>query len=115
MVTVKDYKTITNRDGEDFFALVVEGGVQPVRSQRTGRIYFTTRSATVPTTFDEDTCKKVINTNFNGEVRRVDCDPYEYTIEETGEIIELSHRWEFMDDTLEILEKHLVDKQEEIN
>lgn len=114
MVTVKDYKTITNRDGENFYALVVTGGVQPVKSQRTGRIYFTTRTATVPTTFDEETCKKVLGTTFNGEVERVECEPYEYTIEDTGEVIELSHRWEFVDDALEMLEKHLVDKKEKI-
>ena len=115
MVKVTDFKTITNRDGEQFHALVVTGGVQPVKSQRTGRIYFTTRTATVPTTFDEETCKGVIGTSFDGNVERVECEPYEYAIEDTGEVIELSHRWEFLDETLEMLEKHLVNENEKIN
>ena len=55
MVTIKDYKTITKDDGEKFFALIVEGGIEPVISQRTGRTYFTARTATVPTTFGEET------------------------------------------------------------
>jgi hypothetical protein len=25
----------------------------------------------------------------------VSCEPYEYTIQETGEVIDLAHRWEY--------------------
>ena len=109
MVTIKDLKTIKKDDGEEFYCLIVEGGIQPVKSQKTGRMYFTTRTATVPTTFDLKTCKKVIGTSFEGEVRKVACDPYDYTIEDTGETIELKHRWEFIDDTLDVLEEHVVE------
>jgi len=108
MVTIKDLKTIKKENGEEFHCLIVEGGVQPVKSKRTGRIYFTARHATVPTTFDLKTCKKVIGTSFDGEVRKVSCDPYSYVIEDTGETIELDYRWEFVDDTLDVLEEHVV-------
>ena len=114
MVIVKDLKPITKSDGETFYCLIVEGSVEPVRSEKTGRIYFTARRATVPTTFDQKTCKKVIGTEFEGEVRKVECDPYLYTIEDTGEEIELSHRWEFQDESLEMLEKHMVKEKETI-
>lgn len=108
MVTIKDFKTITKSDGEKFYALIVQGGVEPVKSQKTGRMYFTARKSTVPTTFDEKVCKSVLGTRFNGEVKRIECDPYEYTIESTGEVIELSHRWEYVDDDLQLLNDHVV-------
>ena len=114
MVIVKDLKPIKKKDGETFYALIVEGSVEPVRSEKTGRIYFSTRRATVPTTFDERTCKKVIGTEFEGEVRKKVCEPYKYIIEDTGEEIELSHRWEFVDESLEMLEKHIVKVTETI-
>jgi hypothetical protein len=28
-------------------------------------------------------------------VVKVECEAYEYTIKETGEVVELSHRWEY--------------------
>lgn len=40
-----------------------------------------------------------------GTIRKVPTEPYEYTIEATGEIIELSHRWEFVDPALEMEEQ----------
>ncbi|WP_353779681.1 hypothetical protein [Winogradskyella sp. 3972H.M.0a.05] len=112
MVTVKNFKTITKSNGEKFNALIVEGGVQPVLSQKTNRIYFTSRRAIVPCTLDGEACKTVIGMEFQGEVAKVACDPYAYTIEETGETIQLSHRWEYKDDQLEAIEKHLVKETE---
>ncbi|WP_053971144.1 hypothetical protein [Mangrovimonas sp. ST2L15] len=114
MVTIKNFKAITKSDGEKFFALIVEGGVQPVKSQNTGRIYFTTRSATVPTTFDEAICKQVIGEAFNGDIVKVDCEPYDYTIEQTGEVIQLSHRWEYKDEALDVMENMVVKKNQKI-
>ena len=108
MVTIKNFKTITKSDGEKFYALIVQGGVEPVKSQKTGKMYFTARTSTVPTTFDEKICKSVLGTHFNGEVRKVECKPYEYTIEATGEMLTLSHRWEYVDDDLQLLTDHVV-------
>mgnify|MGYP001822874917 CR=1 FL=1 len=114
MVIVKNVKPIQKKDGETFYALIVEGSVEPVRSGKTGRIYFTVKRASVPTTFDEMTCKRAIGSQFEGEIRKVNCDPYKYIIEDTGEEIELSHRWEFVDESIEVLEKHMVKKKETI-
>lgn len=115
MVKIKDVKTVTKSNGEEFYCLIVEGGVQPVISDKTGRMYFTTRTATVPTTFDLKTCKNIIGSEFEGEVRKVVCEPYEYVIEDTGEIINLSHRWEFIDEGQKVLQDHLVKETETIN
>ena len=114
MVIIKDYQKITKDDGEAFFTLVVQGGVEPVKSQKTGRIYFTARTARVPTTFDEKTCKSVIGTEFDGEIKKVTCEPYKYVIKDNGEEIELKHRWEFVDESLDLIQKHVVNTTEEI-
>lgn len=97
MVRITDFKSIAKGDGEKFYALVLQGGVEPIKSENTGRMYFTTRKATVPTTFDENTCKSVLGTTFEGEIKKVPCEPYEFTLESTGEILELTHRWEYVE------------------
>lgn len=114
MVTIKDYKTITKDDGEEFFALIVEGGVEPVTSQSTGRTYFTVRKAVVSTTFDEESCKAAIGTQFPGVIRKVEVEPYNYTIKDTQETIELSYRWEYVYDNLQVLKDHVVKDKESI-
>lgn len=95
MVTITDYKTVLNKDGETFYALVVESGLEPVRSQKTGKLYFTTRKCSVPTTFDQNACKKMLGTQLEGNIRKIPCDPYEYVVKETGEILELNYHWEY--------------------
>ena len=98
MVTVKEFLQRESKDGEKFFVLVLSGGATPVKSKRTGRMYFTQKTATVPATFDEQTCESLIGSQFPGRIVKVECEPYEYTIKETGEVIELKHRWEYQDD-----------------
>jgi len=110
MVTVKDVKTVENSQGEEFFGLIVQSGAMPVKSQTSGRIYFTAKTAFVPTTFDEETAKALIGMQFDGEIRKVATDPYEYTIEETGEVIELHHRWQYIDPALDVVEQQVVEE-----
>lgn len=105
MVTVKEIKKAENSKGEEFFGLIVQSGAMPVKSKKTGRIYFTAKTAFVATTFDEETATSLVGTEFEGTVKKVETAPYEYTIEETGEIIELSHRWEYVDPVLELEEQ----------
>jgi len=47
-------------------------------------------------TLDEDSCKAMIGEKLDGKIEKVTCDPYEYVIQETGEVIELSHRWSYV-------------------
>ena len=68
-------------------------------------MYFTAKTAFVATTFDEQTASSLVGMEFEGTIRKVETDPYQYTIEETGEIIELSHRWEYVDPALEMAEQ----------
>ena len=105
MVTVKEIKKAKNSDDEEFYGLIVQSGAVSVKSKQTGRVYFTAKTAFVATTFDEETASSLIGTTFEGSIKKVATDPYEYTIEETGEVIELSHRWEYFDPALDMEEQ----------
>ena len=83
MVTIKDYKTFQKENGENFFALVVQGGLEAVKSKETNRTYFTAKTATVACTFDEETCVNLIGTEMPGKIMKVDVEPYEYAIPDT--------------------------------
>jgi len=111
MVTIIDFKTFTKENGENFFGLVVQGGIEATRSLLTGKMYFTAKTATVPTTFNETTCKSLVGTTLEGCVKKIDCDSYNYTVKETGEIIKLSHRYEYLSAEEEILHKNLVSEE----
>ena len=102
MVTVKEVKKAENSMGEEFYGLIVQSGAVAVKSKETGRIYFTAKTAFVSTTFDEETANSMIGQEFEGTIKKVETDPYEYTIEETGEVIQLSHRWEYHDPALDL-------------
>jgi hypothetical protein len=107
MVTIVNYKTFEKENGENFYCLVVQGGVEAVKSQQTGKTYFTTRNATVPTTFDEQTCFDLIGTKINGIVKKVETDAYDYTVADTGEIIQLNHKYEYVSDEDNIIESNV--------
>jgi len=110
MVTVKDYKRRENKDGEEFFVLVLQGEVVPVKSKTTDRLYFTAKTCTVSSTFDEDTCREIIGLQFPGKIVKVETEPYEFTIPETGEIITLNHRWEYIDNIKEMVSENMVEE-----
>ncbi len=92
MVTIVKTKSATNADGQEFFMLVVQGGVETIQSKETGRFYLTARKATVSSTFDEETCNSLIGTKLPGGIEKSEVDPYTYINEDTGEEFELSHR-----------------------
>ena len=96
MVRIIDYKVRENRDGDVFIALIVQGGIQLVKSKESGMYYATSKKASLPSTFDEETCKSLIGQELDGTVEKVDCEPYEITNEETGEVLQLNYRWVYV-------------------
>lgn len=111
MVKITDYKTMQNEANETFHSLVVQGGLESVRSKETNRIYFTVRQASVPCTFDEETCKSLVGSELDGAVVRVEVDPYEYVNEDTGETSVLSHRYEYISEEQQIVNQNLVESE----
>ena len=100
MVKIIDYKQRTTEDGRSFFTLTLQGGIEIVHSSN-GKQYVTIRKASMPTTFDELTCQSLVGVDLPGTIQRVDCNPYEYTVPNTGEMILLSHRYEYVQDAPE--------------
>ncbi|MGQ8336287.1 hypothetical protein ACUNWD_07015 [Sunxiuqinia sp. A32] len=96
MVTIVDHALRKNHEGEEFFALILQGGIEMVKSKESGRYYATAKRASIPSTFDEQTCKSMVGLQLPGSIRKVECEPYEITIEESGEVMELNHRWEYL-------------------
>jgi hypothetical protein len=95
MVTVIGYKPVEKEDGTVFFKLQLQGGAEPVMSQSTGKYYLTARTCSIPTTFNENECKRLVGTNLQGSIIKVQTDEYDYKVPETGELISLTHRWEY--------------------
>ena len=96
MVKIVDYRIRTNSQGEEFCALILQGGLEMVKSQETGRFYATAKSASITSTFTEDQCKGLIGSEIPGSIRKVECEPYEFTIKDTGEVVTLKHRWDYL-------------------
>ena len=97
MVRISNYIKRTTEEGKEFYILELQGGIEVVKSRETGKLYMTARKASMSCTFDELTCQSLIGTELPGSVKKVECDAYEYTIKDTGEVITLSHRFEYLE------------------
>lgn len=95
MAKIMDYELRNSEEKGEFFVLILQGGVEIVKSE-SGNMYATARKASMPCTFNEATCKMLIGEEIEGEVKKVACEEYQYTIPETGQKITLSHRYEFI-------------------
>lgn len=93
MVTISNYKEREREDGSFFFVLEVQGGVELLRSQKTGQFYATSKKAYLPCTFNEKICQGLIGSTLEGSICKMECEPFSYIVPETGEEITLSHRW----------------------
>lgn len=98
MVRIVNYQKRQAENGKEFFVLELQGGIEMVKSAETGKFYVTARKASISSTFDEITCKALIGTELPGSVEKVNCEPYNYTIKDTGEVITLCHRFEYVEE-----------------
>ena len=98
MVKIVDFVKRTNRDGKEFNALILQSGIELVKSRETQRWYATAKRASITSTFDDAMCQSLIGTEIPGSVQRVQTEPYEFTVRDTGEVLTLTHRWVYMKD-----------------
>jgi hypothetical protein len=96
MIKIINYKLSKNADGKEFVSLKLQGGVEAIQSQQTGRFYLTAKTCYISSTFDEQTAKGLVGSEIPGSVVRVACEPYEYTVKDTGEVLTLAHRFEYL-------------------
>lgn len=95
MVTVVNYKQHEKADGDKFFTLELRGELEMVKSQKTGKFYATTKKCSIVSTFDEHVCKMMIGKSLPGSIVKKEVESYDYAIPESGEVIQLTHRWEY--------------------
>ena len=99
MVTVKAFVKRKTTDGREFLSMELVGGVELVQSNNTGRFYATVRKCSVPATFDESIADSLVGSKIPGEIVRIECAPYEYTIQSTGEVVTLQHSFGYQPTT----------------
>ena len=114
MVKISGYAVRTNKEGEDFVALLLQGDLVMVQSLETGRYYATAKKCSIASTFTEEQAATFVGQELPGRIIKVEVEPYEFTVEETGEAITLSHRWEFLPEgASNPVPMHIVKEEEE--
>ena len=97
MVTITGVVRSTNQTtNENFISLEVSGEPEMIQSANTGRFYLTSRKALVSCTFSEQIANTMIGKSLPGNIHKIPCEPYEYIVPETQEIITLSHTYEYL-------------------
>lgn len=95
MVTITNYFKRKKEDGTTFCVIEINSGIELLQSQTTGQYYATAKKCFIPATFDEAVCRSLKGTMMQGSIKKVECEPYQYTIKDTGELITLNHRYEY--------------------
>lgn len=98
MVIVKDYHVREGEQGQ-YISLELMGDIEMVQSSNTGRFYATARRCFVSSTFNEAIAQRMVGKEMDGRIVRTQCEPYEYTVPESGEVIMLAHSWSYEPDT----------------
>ena len=93
--------------------MIVQGGIEITRSKESGRLYATSKTASLVSSFPKEFCKTLIGKEIPGTVKRVQCEPFEVANPETGEIVLKDYRYEYVvEDDLEEPEPVLPETQE---
>jgi hypothetical protein len=95
MVQVTNFYEVEKQDGSTFISLELTGGLELVQSQNTGRFYATVKKCRIPSTFDANVAKMMVGTQLDGDVVRVETDPYEFINKRTGELMTLQHSYAY--------------------
>lgn len=102
MVSIIGTEKRTSEDGKKTFnVLILQGGIEAVKSKATGRQYITARKANIVCTFDEMTAKSMIGQKLPGSIEKQSCEPYSYTIPQSGEVVQLDYTFVYSNEGLE--------------
>jgi hypothetical protein len=94
MVLVKNYHLREGEKGK-YVSLELMGDIELVQSTNTGRFYATARRCFLFSTFDEQTAKMMVGRQMPGSIVRTPCEPYDYMVPETAEVIKLAYRYDY--------------------
>ena len=95
MVQVTNFHEVETKDGKTFISLELTGGLELIQSQTTGKMYATVRKCRIASTFDANVAKMMLGTQLDGDIVRVETDPYDYVNKRTGEVMSLQHSYAY--------------------
>ena len=95
MVTIIGFQKRTNAEDQEFNVLVLQGGIELIKSSETGNYYASAKRATITCTFDERMCRQLIGSKLPGTVKRVPCEEYDFSIPGTEEVVKLNHAYKY--------------------
>jgi hypothetical protein len=95
MVTITGYALRQTQEGKSFVSLELTGEVEMIQSSNTGRFYATARKCSISSSFTEEVAKTLVGKAIRGKIERVECEPYEFTVKATGEVILLAHTYQY--------------------
>ena len=95
MVQVTGFVERQRKDGSQFIALEITGGLELVQSSSSGSFYATVRKCTIPSTFSVEIAKSLIGTQIPGNIVKVEVDGYDYINIRTGEMMKLHHSYAY--------------------
>ncbi|MFT7073412.1 MAG: hypothetical protein ACJAX3_002408 [Patiriisocius sp.] len=97
MVKVTGFQKRKSNEGNIYYALELQSDeLEFVVSKNTGRHYATVRKCFMSSTFNQDICEMMIGKSMPGTILKVECEPYSFVIEESGEEITRHHRYEYL-------------------
>ena len=104
MVTIVDFEKRKNLLNEEFNVLILQGGVEAIISQQTGKPYITARKTSIPCTFGDEYAKALIGKELPGDIQRINCDAYTYEVPGTKEKLKLTHTYQYNADPASLIE-----------
>ncbi|MFO8066416.1 MAG: hypothetical protein R6U11_02425 [Bacteroidales bacterium] len=104
MVRIIDVQERETADGDSYNVLILQGKIEPVISQTSGRPYLTARETSIPCTFDLETAKQLVGTQLKGDIEKVEVDPYDFEVPDTGKVLTLTHTYRYNPDPATIEE-----------
>lgn len=93
MVTIIGFEKRKNKKKDEFNVLILQGDVETIISKETGKPYLTARKTSIPCTFDDIMAKTMVGKEMQGEILKMDCEEYEFTIPSTGKKIKLAYTY----------------------
>lgn len=95
MVKIINAHLREGENGKNYVSLELQGDLTMVQSSNTGRFYATAKKCFLFSTFSEKEAKELIGSKIPGSIERVESDPYDFTIPQTGEVIKLAHTYTY--------------------
>ena len=104
MVKVIATEKRTSADGRKFNVLILQGGIDVVKSKRTGKSYLTAHKVSMVCTLDEVSAREQVGAKLPGTVQKIACEPYAFKVPQTGETVQLDYTFQYSPESVSMEE-----------